>query len=152
MCTMAFQHLGTNELVTSKDIGESFFDKVFDNTPDIVSPRSVRLSRELVIWQHIPQHFGERCDRVWLDNRSEVLHGDDPLWQELHQDASARTLLLFVWHGAVLNEPRVEKDIARIPCDLYVVVEEITDIERSGFKLRSRPDCCPHVLCFDTSA
>ena len=45
----------------------------------------------------------------------EVLHGDDPLGQELHQDARARPLLLLVGHGAVLDEPGVEKHIARVP-------------------------------------
>ena len=115
---MAFLHLGPGELVASKDIGESFFEKVSDNTPDIVSPRSVRLSRELVIRQHIPQHFGEPCDHVWLDHLPKVLHGNDPLWQELHQDACARTFLLFVWHGTMLNEPWVEKYITRISCNM----------------------------------
>ena len=110
-----------------------------------------------MLWQHVPQHFGECCYCVWLNRRPEVFHGDDPPWQELHLEASARPLLLFVWHGTVLKETGIEKDITWIPynrmgliiinllieinrnkfrtLNLYVVIEEFTTVEGTGLKM-----------------
>ena len=101
-------------MAMSNDVGQPVLENVADDPPDVAPPRPVGLPRELMVRQHVPQHFGEGGNLVRLDHAPEVLHGNHPIGQELHEDARARPLLLLVGHGAVLHDARVEEQVARV--------------------------------------